>query len=301
MHKLIDSIVGSGKHQNTAKKYALYAAMGTLAALVLAVVILVVSSIMFAAGDKTDGQVADGDGDVIGGGNSGGALTSSLTYTEISSDELDAKAKKQVKFKSEKERTITSGTNDLYYAKYSIDELSEETMEAAHQMFVAFYNANKASLITDIGSNKDNKDCTIPLLKDKSKSGTSFKIFVFGNDKSIYNNDTYKWLYSNAYKYGFITSENTFTYVGVAAASYMHTNKLTTVDMLVSKLEANGGKPMSVSATVIGGAKPTAHQMYYMSADAELKVPSNYAYSVLSHGENGYIITVDMSAKISTT
>ena len=41
-----------------------------------------------------------------------------------------------------------------------------------------------------------------------------------------------------------------------------------------------------------------SYQMYYLAADAELKVPTNYEYTVIADGTNGYIITVDMSKKI---
>ena len=45
--------------------------------------------------------------------------------------------------------------------------------------------------------------------------------------------------------------------------------------------------------------KSVTYQMYYLSADDELKVPTNYEYAVISDGQNGYVVTVNMSKPIT--
>ncbi len=297
MKKIIDAVAGDGKNANPARKTAAYALIITAIAFALALVILIASSIAFAVSDKdSGGVVSNGDGD--GGDDFSGGSSSALQYETVTEAAFKSKIDTLVEFTKRADREITKGTDNLYYAQNGVSKLSKGTMSSAHDMLLAFYNNNKASLNTDIGANSDNADCTIPLLVNSSTDGLSFKIVVFGNDKTTYQNKTYDWLYNNAYKYGFITNENTFTYVGVAAATYMNSKKIATVDALATALD---GKPASVSAATVGTNKSASYQIYYLAAGAELKVPTNYSYTVIADGTKGYIVTVNMAEKLQST
>ncbi len=297
MKKIINAVIGDPKTASPARKYAAYALLGTVAALVLALVILIVSSIAFNIADGNNAgasQSGDGGADVEGGVANKGTITYN---TSISADDLDAMVDGLVDFTDKTDRTITSGTNDLYYAKNKVDKLTKGCMNGAHAMFVDFYNNNKSALNPDVGSNSDNADCTIPLVVESTADGMSFKVVVFGNDANTYQNSTYKWLYDNAHLYGFITEENTFTYVGVAAANYIKKNEkaVADYDAFINVLKNNTKSNTSVTVNKV------TYQMYYLAADGELKVPTNYEYTVMADGTDGYIIIVDMSKKVQTT
>ena len=155
---------------------------------------------------------------------------------------------------------------------------------------MAYYKANSNTKVFVGGTEQtDNKSGTVVEIRKDASS--------FSEAEPITNDKTYGWIFSNAYKYGFIYEDNSFTYVGVAAAKYLSGKG--TLDTLATKLEANNGKNVSVSATEIGATKASSYQIYYLSADAELKVPTNYKYTVMADGTNGYVITVDTSKKIS--
>ena len=110
----------------------------------------------------------------------------------------------------------------------------------------------------------------------------------------------YKWIYTNAYKYGFIYNEDTFTYVGLAAATYMKNKSVTSYDTFVSTLKANGDKNVAVSAINVETGKSATFQMYYIAAGAELKVPANYDYFAIGNSTDGYVVTVNMSKKTAS-
>ncbi len=288
MNRLINKLAGGEKAATPARRAIVIATLITAVAVVLALITLGVTSLLLSMNEEPEdtGRDIEDDVDNIGVPS---APSTALEYKTLTSDELDAKLDKLVEFKSRSERQIANaGANDLYYAKNGVSQLSTGTMEAVHNMLVAFYNANKTAIKTDVGADNNSSTCTIPLLIDSNDAGTSFKLVVFNNNKSTYNNQTYTWIYTNAASYGFVYSENTFTYVGVAAAQYAKTNN-TSLDKLANP----------VSVTVPNGTAKTAYQVYYISADAdELNVPTNYEYTVSSYA-GGYVITVNMSKKVT--
>ena len=298
MNKLINAVAGDGKNTSPARKYVAYAIIITAIAFILALVILIVSSIAFAVTDgKNDAPVGDnaaGDGDV-GGGT---LVSSTLQYESITADKLAEKADGLVSFTARAEREIESGTNKLYYAQNNVSKLSEGTMKALDSFMKDFYTNNKSNINPDIGADSSNPECDIPLIVEANEDGTSFKIVVFGNDETTFNDTKYSWIYNNAYKYGFVNSENTFTYVVTAISTYMKTKSITGVEALIKALN---GKNVSVSVTADKASKATTYQIYYLAKDAEeLKVPANYEYSVIPNGDNGYFVVVDMSKKVQT-
>lgn len=301
MKKFVDAVAGDGKNVNPARKNTAYALIITAIAFALALIILIVSSVVFAVTGKDTGAAAgDVAADNADGGDGGAVISSSnLQYKTVTADELADELDGLVDFTAKKDREIESGTNKLYYAQNSVGKLSSGTMKALDSMLKDFYNANKDKLNPDIGANSNNPDCDIPLAVEANKEGTSFKLVIFGNDKTTFNDTKYTWIYNNAYKYGFINSENTFTYVGAAISTQMKTKSVATLEALVKSL---GGKNVAVSvAPASGTGKATTYQIYYLAKDAELKLPTNYEYSVIANGTDGYFVTVDMSKKVQAT
>ena len=77
----------------------------------------------------------------------------------------------------------------------------------------------------------------------------------------------------------------------------MKNSKNATVDALVTSL--NNGKPVSVKVTPVGESKATSYQIYYLAADGELKLPTNYEYEVVANGADGYFVIVNMAKKVA--
>lgn len=286
MKKIINAVIGDTSKASPARKYTAYALLGTAVAFALALVILIASSIAFAVIDGKQAEIPEnnetGEGDVV--------TNKAITYGVVSADVLGA-SKDELVILSE-ERTVLDG--GLYYGispKSSL-KLTSSAADALDRMLVAFYNAKKLSLNV---STEDESKCDLPLITDASSDGLSFNIERYiGNDKSIADAEfksKYEWIFTNARSYGFIYNDNKFQYVGTVVASYMNTKKLTDLDAFVNALKANTS---NVSITV----SKVSYQMYYLAADAELKVPTNYAYEVLADGTNGYIIIVNMSKRI---
>lgn len=299
MNVIIEKI--TGKNASPAKRYTAYAALITAAVLFVALCVLVVSSIVFAVSDDGTDNVPSGDN--IGGDNdsSGGVVSSSaVQYEAVTADKLKPNTV-SVQEKRSKLSGSGLGDNDMYYGAYKNVKLASEAQTSLDSMLVAFYNAKK----TELKTNTKNSDCNIPCIKTSdSYDSFTFDIVIYTEEKTIYSTDKssiYAWIYSNASNYGFIygSESNKFTYVGVAIAKYMTSNKITSLDKLAETL--NGKNNVSVQAAVAGATKATTYQIYYLASNAaELKVPTNYGYSVIANGTSGYFIVINMSEKIAS-
>lgn len=295
MKKIINAVAGDGK-LTPAKKYTAYVAMITAALFALVLVILIVSSVVFAVtdggtndtplGNTPSGDNASDDGNV-------GVSSNAVQYETVSSDKLKEMFGDLVDFKSMSDRAIDGSSSNRYYGKTEESiKLSSNAMNSLHKMMIDFYNANKDTIKPDTKSS----DCNIPLITSADASGYSFKIVDY-SEKSIYNNSIYKWIYTNANSYGFIYNENSFTYVGTTVSTYMKNKNITDISKLITSLN---GKTVSVSITTAGATKATTYQIYYLSAGGELKVPTNYGFDVIPNGSNGYFVIINTANKKSS-
>lgn len=294
MKKLMNAVIGDPKTASPAKKYAAYALLGTAVAFVLALVILIVSSIAFAVADGKN-PTATPSGDV--GEELGGATVnkSAIIYdTSISSEDLDAMVGKSVLLLENR----TALSNGLYYGISPKNTLKLNTYvaEAVDKMLVDFYEVNSDKITVNTA---DEDKCDLPLVTDASDDGMTFNVERYiGNDKSIADDQykaTYQWIFDNAHNYGFIYTGNSFRYVGVAAATYMRNNAKNVKDYSAFVNVLKGNTKSNVSVTI----NKVSYQMYYLAADGDLKVPTNYVFNVIADGTDGYIVTVDMSQKIN--
>lgn len=284
MNRMIKALAG----ESNAKKYAVYAVMVTAVLLVIALVVLVTTSIAYTLSD-TGEEVPAGEGD--GGEGVSASSGANISYTVVT--KIDETKLGGALVSVQENRSEMSG--GLYYGAYADVKLAMDAQEALDKMLVDFYGGNSSNLVTDKNSDK----CTLPLLDNSTADGLSVEILVFNDDSTTYNVSAYKWIYENAYKYGFTYKEDTFTYVGSAATTYMNKNKITSYDNFISTLKSNGGKTVSVSVVDVETNKTVPYQMYYLAANGELKVPTNYDYFVIGNSTDGYVVTVNLSKKIT--
>ncbi len=295
MNKLINKLAGGEKAATPARKALVIATLITALAVLLSLITLGITTVLFSMnGEQEETEPVE---------NSGGENVnvtpkpSALEYTALANyDALEEKLDKSTDFYGDqrivKDASGKAKEGHKYYARMNGDvKLSSSTMSAAHELFVAFYKANSTKLVTETGTSPDyNGNCNIPMVTDVKDGGYTFSLVVFNaDDKPMANSGIYTWIFANAYKYGFVftETENTFTYVGAAAAQYAKAT-----NPALDKLSA----PVSVTVSNTG-----SYQIYFVSADAdEVKVPSNYEYTVTPYKGEGCIITANMSKKTAS-
>ncbi len=286
MKKILIKIFGKENAEKPVTKVMFFAILGTVAALVLAILVLIFSSIGFAIADNipsNSNTPTDDDGGDSGSSGGGTTQTVQIEYESSTKTALDEKIGEEVGVQSERS-SIEGG---IYYAAHAQDKLFPDAQSALDNMLVNFYKNNKNKLVIDASKT----ECNVPYAHN-SDGKYSIKIETI-NEETIVGVALYKWIFDNAHTYGFVYNGNTFTYVGTAAAAYMKTNSNMSHSAFISKIK-------SVSANISVKVSTVNYQMYYISADAtEIKVPKNYNYTVIADGADGYIITVNTSKKIS--
>lgn len=134
-------------------------------------------------------------------------------------------------------------------------------------------------------------------------AATTFELEYYyeypGEIRGIYGVEKYDWIYSNAYKYGFVNIDDPaaseeggsglFRYVGVAHATYMKTKKLQLSTYLEQLRSTTPDAPLLTKVGKI------AYASYYLSADGEILVPTEHEYTVSGNNTDGYIITVSIT------
>lgn len=296
MNKIMNAVIGDPKTASPAKKYAAYALLGTAVAFLLALVILIGSSIAFAVADGGSQDAApsgDASGDI---GGTTVSKAGAVTYETISADELDAKVNNTLVDVQEKRTAMENADGKKYYDAYRGHKLTSDAQKAVDSMLIAYYGATQDNNIF-IGA----KGCGDELYD------SGLVVGIAKSDEATYLQSTpidstnHSWIFQNAYKYGFVQlstkdaeQAHVFRYVGVAAATYMKNNakNVANYEAFVNVLKTNTKVNTSVTVDKV------SYQMYYLAADAELKVPTNYEYTVIADGTNGYIVTVNMSKKI---
>ncbi len=144
--------------------------------------------------------------------------------------------------------------------------------------------------------------CELKYVKEGTQAASAFE-----NDL-----ETYGWIIDNCHKYGFVRrypadkTEATgiedylsyFRYVGVAHATYMKEQNLCMEEYIALLHDYTNDKPLKISA-----ADGKFYEVYYIavSGSADVKYPTNYAYTISGTNEGGVVITVDRSEAIDTT
>ena len=201
-------------------------------------------------------------------------------------------------------KTQTGSNVYSIIAKGTSEELdfrgTPEAVEALNLMLADFYSAKTDDNICITRAytlaSKDTTDAVFT-------AATTFELEYYfeypGDVRGIYGVEKYDWIYTNAYKYGFINIEDPaasedggsglFRYVGTSHATYMKTKKLTLSAYLDQLRSATPDSPL---LTKIG---KITYASYYLAADSEHLVPTGYEYTVSGNNIDGYIVTVSIT------
>ncbi len=144
--------------------------------------------------------------------------------------------------------------------------------------------------------------CSLKFLKDGQNPALEFEEEL----------ETYGWILDNCHKYGFVRRypadkiEQTgvedylsyFRYVGVAHATYMKEKNLCMEEYITLLHDYTDKDPLEIK-----GADGKAYEVYYVavSGSANVKYPTNYAYTISGTNEGGVVVTIDRSQAIDAT
>lgn len=295
MRDLINAVTRGLKSGKPAKRYTLYAIFATTALLILAILTLLISSIAFSAGGN--------DKDTSDSSNSEVDLSASLSLVEkdISADAASLFSGELLIFNSDCPYNADSlNKNDLvsidkqrskkpeadadfdYYYSIFLDmakSATSATAKALDAMICDYYAAN---------NNDDNL-----IVSKAAGSGGSFESgllielrYYNGDDKDPVSAESHVWLYTNAYKYGFINvTGNTFRYVGIPHATYMQTEGITTLEAYMDVLRmSDKTAPLDLG---------NGYYAFFVPNGEMGAVSSEYATTVSGNNSDGYVVTVD--------
>lgn len=314
MKNISELFDGGTKEMQKKKRVTFYAICVTFALLAATLIFLLVTVIVISVGNAKDKSKEDGDEPVNIGTTEIITLDSAQIYSGdllLLDNEHSFKGKADVILMKSKERPQTdTGTN-----AYTIGEMekfsgTKEAIDALNNMIKAFYKSTKNDNIYIANAYNTEKVDTQDAIY---ASGTAFELKYFSaaadrdwtKKDSIYGASTYNWIYNNAHKYGFIVvngmggvNENgeeigssVFRYIGIPNATAAKNSKQS-FDAYLEALKAT--TPEAPVSAKVGTAR---YAIYYLGASAEHKVPTDYEYTVSGNNTDGYIITVDLSAK----
>ena len=184
--------------------------------------------------------------------------------------------------------SVLSAVRDKYHA-------TEETAKALNKMLKAFYEAKKDDNLFISGaydtSKIDDQDAIY-------SSGETIALSYFhdyatngiNDQRTIAGVDTYKWIYANAHKYGFValsSNSNEFRYIGVTHATAMKAKGLSLNNYLKQLKNATPDSPMQLDAS--------GSYIAYYCPISDVKVPKNYRYEISGNNVDGVIVTVNLS------
>ena len=184
--------------------------------------------------------------------------------------------------------SVLAAVRDKYHA-------TEETAVALNKMLKAFYEAKKDDNLFISGAydttNVDGQDAIY-------SSGETIALSYFhdyatngiNDQRTIAGVDTYKWIYANAHKYGFVavsSTSNEFRYIGVTHATAMKTKGLSLNNYLKQLKNATPESPMQLDAN--------GSYIAYYCPISDVKIPKNYSYEISGNNVDGVIITVNVS------
>ena len=176
-----------------------------------------------------------------------------------------------------------------------------ESVAALNKMLGDFYNATGDDNIYIANAyNAENSDEQDPLYN----LGTTYEFKYFSaadvqnwsQRDSIYGVELYSWIYTNAYKYGFLTlseidgntdQSNVFRYVGEPHSQIMKEKGLS-LNKYLSWAKAYSYKKPSFVDSYTG----SRYAIYYHKASETINVPTSYVYTLSGNSVDGYIITV---------
>ena len=214
---------------------------------------------------------------------------------------------------SDRESHGLSATNKPIYSYYTTDidncvKLESNSSKLFNQWADAFYKATGSIdlFVKNVSDNDASKTA-------EHQTGKAIDLCVWVSGSQYWNLDdaeyaeTFKWLYDNAYKYGFVlrypTAKSTvtgvtneayhFRQVGYAHAYYMQKNNLCLEEYLEFL-------KTSTSPLEFNGDDGNKYMVYYQAASegdtTTLTVPADLDYTVSGDNMGGFIVTVNVGA-----
>ena len=281
----------------------------TAVALVAALLVLTVSSIASAITNKKANQADEGAPvstavETVSGSldDIKANLNSKITLVNMDGTVI---AESDVKTFIKSNRTNVGTENAPEYAYGSAsnsiytDALIIEAYNAFDKMACDFYADNNLQIIVS------RVYSTVMQVSATYANGLTVKLHTSDEvgtnnfPNTIYGDDRYDWIYSNAANYGFVRVSNeegyedVFRYVGLANAKAIG-NNTTLSEYLTSIRETSAESPKKVKAkpSLEEGAKNVDTYIYYVpyGESYDLPNPDKYTFSASDIGD-GYIIT----------
>lgn len=295
---------GSNDKERKAKQACAIAIAVTALLLAVALVAFLICQVVdMSTGSNDKDKEKESDAEVI---NIGETATKELSDTAIFSGNLltlnattrykgDVNA---VKLQDRSDRPKTDSGDNAYSVLGAVRDkyhATEATAEALNKMLKAFYEAKKDDNLFISGA----YNVTAVETQDAIySSGEAIALSYFhdyatngiNDQRSIVGVDTYKWIYSNAHKYGFVaisSSSNIFRYVGITHATAAKTKGLSFDNYLKQLKNATAEAPMQLDAS-------GSYIAYYCPV-SDVKVPKNYSYEISGNNIDGVIVTVNLS------
>ena len=305
---------GGSKRAQKKKRVTFYAICVTFAIMVILTLILAVYGVVSWISDSA-AKTPDGEDTV----SIGATTTVTLSQQDIYSgdlllldashpliDEVSVSLIRDTRPKNEAGNFVYSilGTNTL--------SLRSDALKQFNAMAEAFYKQSKDDNLIVFNAYDPSKSSQAAIYE----AGTTVALGYYSQNsnkeyvrnESIYGIGTYNWIYNNAHRYGFVllsseaqTDEdgkslgsNVFRYVGIPHAVAMSTKRLSFERYLeYLKEKTYPDAPLAINASA------GKYAIYYLSATDAHTVPTQYQYDVSGNNVDGYIITVDLSKKIS--
>ena len=208
-----------------------------------------------------------------------------------------------VNLQSRSDRAKTSTGENAYTvlkADQSKYHATDETAAALNKMLQAFYDAKKDDNIFISGAYDSS---AVSSQEAVFSSGEAIALSFFNNyatsgisdqrpiNDSEADTDIYKWIYSNAHKYGFVAisaKSNIFRYIGVEYATAVKASGLSLDNFFKQLKSATVETPMvlNTAGTLVA----------YYCPITNVKVPKNYECTISGNNVDGVIITVDLKS-----
>ena len=295
------------------KKITFIAIYATIAVIICLLAALLITQ---AVANKNKPEPSGGDD---GGASADGFTEETVTSAQLHSGSLILVSKdNEYIFADNPEMVSFPATGRIYGLKNSSLKINATALSAFNEMMKDAYANIKDANIVVMTAYRSAEDQTA--LANGTPAG--YSDFHTGMSLELKDGDTwatinatalegkYDWLYENAHKYGFVVRypndkkavtgieidmEETFRYVGVAHATYMKANNLCLEEYLeLIRTTYSYENPLAIK-----GADGKSYQVYYAGENesSTVMVPTRYSYEISGDNMNGYIVTVNKSAK----
>jgi D-alanyl-D-alanine carboxypeptidase len=296
-------IDGSNEKERKQKKLCAIVILVTAVLLAIALIVFTICQVVDATSNNNSDKEKDTEEETV---NLGETTVKTLSDTAIYSGNLltlDSSHRYKgdvdvVNLQQRTDRPKTEANENTYSVLSAVRDkyhATEETAKALNKMLKAFYEAKKDDNLFISGaydtSKIDDQDAIY-------SSGETIALSYFhdyatngiNDQRTIAGVDTYKWIYANAHKYGFVavsSNSNEFRYIGVTHATAMKSKGLSLNNYLKQLKNATPDSPMQLDAS-------GSHIAYYCPID-DVKIPKNYSYEISGNNVDGVIITVNLS------